>query len=176
MGFNVHGLEINAERVKKSMNNLIWLENNYPINQDCSFTITLGDSRKLTDYFSTKFDAIVTEPELGPFLKKRPDPNMARKIVGDLIAIYRPFFEETSKILKVGGKLIIILPRFITTAKTSEEINVKQILSKTDLKIINPIEKFAEGIKSKDLPIRFPLIYKEKWHLIDRVIYFIEKV
>lgn len=177
MGFNVHGLEINGERVKKSRGNLIWLENNYSINKDCSFTITLGDSRKLTKYFSTGFevDCIVTEPELGPFLKKRPDPNIARQIVGDLVRVYQPFFKEASKILKIGGKIIIILPRFTTTSKTTEEINVKQILSKTDLKIINPIENFAEGIKSKDLPIRFPVIYKEKWHLIDRIIYFIEK-
>jgi len=175
MGFNVQGLEIDAERVKKSRNNLIWLKNTYPINKDCSFAVALGDSRKLTDYFSTKFDCIVTEPELGPFLKKRPDPNMARKIVGDLVSIYQPFFEEASKILKTGGKIIIILPRFITTAKTTEEINVKQLLSKSDLKIYNPIERFAGGIKNEDLPNRFPVVYKEKWHLIDRIVYFIEK-
>lgn len=177
MGFNVQGLEIDANRVKKSRNNLIWLRNTYPINKDCSFTVTLGDSRKLTNYFSTGFevDCIVTEPELGPFLKKRPDPNIARKIISDLVGIYKPFFKEASKILKIGGKLIIILPRIITSSKTTEEINVKQLLSNSNLKIFNPMDRFAEGIKKEDLPNRFPVIYKEKWHLIDRIIYFIEK-
>jgi hypothetical protein len=77
--------------------------------------------------------------------------------------------------LKIGGKLIIILPRIITSSKTTEEINVKQLLSNSNLKIFNPIDRFAEGVKKEDLPNRFPVIYKEVWHMIDRIIYFIEK-
>ncbi|MHA1727956.1 MAG: TRM11 family SAM-dependent methyltransferase [Promethearchaeota archaeon] len=176
LGITCKGLDINETRVKQCKINLKWLKNTYKISQNISYKVISGDSQTLSGIFSAnEFDAIVTEPYLGPLLKTIPSPKMARKIIGDLSKLYERFFKEAEIVLKSKGKLVIIIPIFKTTANTTEKINVNFLISKTRLKIFNPYESIPADIPLNIGELKNPLVYAENWHILKRLIYILEK-
>ena len=62
-----------------------------------------------------------------------------------------------SRILKNDGRVVMIVPRFKTKNKTID-INMKKIAKQTGFKIYKK-----------------PILYKEDWHVIERLIYILTK-
>ena len=171
-GLNVTGTELEEKRVNLCKNNMNWLISNYVISG--TFKVMQCDARNIGDKLSpNNYDAIITEPELGPFLKSAPTYTMAREYIGKLATIYKPFFSNASKLIKKGGKLVIVLPRYKTAQGKSQEMNINRIINRSDFQLINP----TASVNSKiDLKINIPYVYKEKWHQLERLIYIYEKI
>ncbi|MCP4761937.1 MAG: hypothetical protein GY870_09145 [archaeon] len=180
LGFKASGTELKGERVKKCRKNLNWTTNKYSLNSE--FNVIQGDARQLTKYFQPNtIDAIVSEPELGPLLKEAPTAKSAKNTINELRAIYGPMFKEASIIVKPKGKLVIILPRIKTDRNKSVSLDLGNLLKGTAFKEFNPINNNNNNKnnningKNLDFDIQLPIIYAEKWHRIERLLYILEK-
>jgi tRNA G10 N-methylase Trm11 len=173
-GLNAYGIEINHERVKQAQANLKWAKTTFKFKGD--FKVISGDAKELSKYIpNVSLDAIITEPELGPFLKENPDSKTARSYITNLFPLYKAVFKESNKMIKPGGKLVIVLPQYITNKNSTESLSLNDLISSTSFQVYNPLKDLnISSINQFNLQI--PINYKEKWHIINRQIYiFIKK-
>jgi len=170
MGFDVKGTDIDIKCVKGSLKNLKWLEKIYKLNiRGLRSRIRKGDSRKISSYFGrNSIDAVVTEPYLGPPLKKKPGLEKAKKIIDEVTPLYQRSLEEMLKILKPGSRIVIISPRFATNNRNIS-VDIKGIVEGLGGMIVDPLE----GISIKH---ETPLVDFEKRHKTIREINVIEKM
>lgn len=146
IGANASGVDIDLRMTNASDDNLKWFSEKYKIS--ASWDVTAGDARSLTNYYSkNSFDCIVTEPYLGPLLKKVPSINEVRKIVSELNTLYSAVFEQFLKVLKPEGKVVIILPEFMTEENKVLALNKDYITE--SFEILNEIPYFEERHKLK---------------------------
>ncbi|MFB6088599.1 MAG: TRM11 family methyltransferase [Candidatus Aenigmatarchaeota archaeon] len=163
-GSEVRGLDIKEGRVKETVENLKWFKKEYSINK--KFEIRCGDSRKVSKYFpENSIDKIVSEPELGPMLKKLPKRNKAKNIMNNLEDLYSDFFREVSKILKKNGIMVIVLPQLKTKDDEKYKMDVEKITH----------DNFKISKSFQDFGISIPLEYSERWHKLERLIYVFKR-
>lgn len=174
LGLNGFGLELDPERVKQAQSNLKWAKTNFKYKGD--FKVISGDAKELSKFFpQTLFDAIISEPELGPFLKENPDTKTARSYINSLYPLFKAVFKEANKIIKPEGKLVIILPQYITNKNSVEAFNINDLINSTSFQKFNPL-KDMDISQLNQYNLQIPINYKEKWHIINRQIYiFIKK-
>lgn len=163
-GTDVFGLDIEREKIKESRKNIKWFAHEYNI--DGNFNIKVGDAQKVSKYFKEdSISSVVSEPELGPMLKDLPNEQRAKEIIDDLKVLYGNFFSEVSKVLEVGAKLVIILPRIRTREGKIHQIDIKEAIGSCGLELT----KIFENNK-----LTLPLEYSESWHKLERLIYIFE--
>ncbi|MBI2676038.1 MAG: methyltransferase domain-containing protein [Candidatus Aenigmarchaeota archaeon] len=116
MGLDFYGLDLDKNMADAGRKNLYWISEKYKLNlENLHEKIKQGDARNSSDVFPNNgFDAIATEPYLGPLLKRRPDLNHAKGIIREIEPLYEAFLKEAHKILRPGGRISIVSPRFIT--------------------------------------------------------------
>ncbi len=168
MGFDVSGSELKAERVKFSKINLKWIiqQNNL---RSAKFDVIQSDVKDLDKKLpKNSFDTIVTEPELGPLLKKTPTYTQAQSIINSLEDLYISTFRNVNVLLKTNGTFIIVLPQIITLNQKKIKPDLHKLLSNTQLHPISELNLFG-------IIVPFPLIYHEKWHKLFRLIYLFRK-
>ncbi len=106
------GSDVSSNAVNKTKINIKWLREKYRIN-DRKIRIfemdILNISRELKE---NSVDVVVTEPYLGPALKKNISSKKIKKTTDELIHLYRIFFREIKKVLRKRGKIVIIWPVF----------------------------------------------------------------
>ncbi len=169
LGFDVFGSELEKERVKNCKENLKWTIKEFKP-ASTSFEVHQSDARNIHEIFPRDFfDTIVTEPELGPFLKTIPSYSEAQSIIKTLTDLYSSTFYAVDKILKPKGSLLIVLPQFITLDKKKINVDVQALISNTRLKPIMEIKIF-------DTSVNFPIHYKESWHKLGRLIFLFRKM
>ena len=79
-----------------------------------------GDVGRLTQKVGQEtVDCIVTEPDLGPALRQVPTGPYALKIIQKLEPLYFTFVEEAYRVLKKGGRLVLVTPYIITRSGQS---------------------------------------------------------
>lgn len=113
---NVIGSDISQKAIDDTKKNLEWLKHNYQfsiINYQSFFNYQLFkiDVKDVSKNIEP-VDVIVTEPYLGPALSGRENKNQLDKIINELLALYLAAFGEFKKILKPGGRIVIIFPVF----------------------------------------------------------------
>lgn len=112
---NILGSDKEEKAVGDANQNINWLFDNYKkLNRsDYKIEIIKAEAENLSDYYSpNSIDGIVTEPFLGDPRIKFFDENKVKKEVGFLEELYFQAFKEFKKVLKSGGKIVIILPVF----------------------------------------------------------------
>lgn len=118
--FTILGSDISEKAVIHTRENLKWLIKN--------FYLSFPDYKKyLTDKIfvadaasfvpNQQIDAIITEPFLGPALKNTPSENFANQQIRNLMPLYRNFFQNALKFLKEKGKIVFILPVYVSPDK-----------------------------------------------------------
>ena len=128
LGYNVKGIDLSAGEAKKNME---WLGSQYKKKTH----IMQGDAVKIIPTISS-VETVVTEPYLGPFLKKLPSEQEAQKIIKELTILYTNFFTALSS--KIKGKVVIILPSIRSFQKT-HILDIPSILSKTGFVVVSPL-------------------------------------
>ncbi len=118
MGYrNLLGSDISTNAVAQTRENLEWTQKKSGIrNQELG--IRECDCRKLSSCYEVgSVDAIVTEPYLGPPLSGRETPVKIEKNIQGLAALYLAGLKEISKVIKIGGTVLMVWPVFrkITT-------------------------------------------------------------
>jgi tRNA G10 N-methylase Trm11 len=160
MGFTVWGIDTDSQALEWARRNLKWLTREYGLSQPgFEQRIQRGDARKLPELFPrNSLDAIVTEPYLGPPLKRSPDLNKARRIIREVTPLYQRFVRGASEILKPGGCLVTVSPYFDPApGRPPVRLNMQGLAERSGLALINPLE--GTGLRH-DLP----LIDREERH------------
>lgn len=127
-GINAVGMDIDQETVNSARANLKWLGERYSLKLKRLDDVVLqGDVKKLTETFKKgSFDAIVTEPYLGPPLPRHVDEKEGREIIKDIEPLFRGAFHEFSAIIKPEGTIVIVIP-LIRTAMRNIGMNTEFI-------------------------------------------------
>ena len=159
MGFTFWGVDTNNDVIPWARRNLKWLLRSYDLSSPgFEERIQRGDARKLPDLFPiNSIDAIVTEPDLGPALKRKPDLNRARRITRKLTPLYERFLRGSKEILKSGGTIVVVSPRFELKSGPPVRINMEALASRAGLEIVNPF-------KGSGLDHGLPLTDHEEYH------------
>lgn len=131
LGFkNVIGCDISEKAVEDTKKNLEWLEKSYKLSA-ISYQLFVCDVRKLGSHaefisaspgdtggsrnkfgMTNGIDVIVTEPYLGPAMRGNESREDIFTIKAGLEKLYLDTFREFFKILKKGGRVVIIVPRW----------------------------------------------------------------
>jgi tRNA G10 N-methylase Trm11 len=110
---NLIGSDLSPKAVEDTKANFQFLTSHSP---HSSFPIPHSsfhvlDARHLsTKIKPTSIDAIITEPHLGPPLRGNEPTNKIQQIIAELSQLYLQALAEFKKVLKPGGKLVIIFP------------------------------------------------------------------
>jgi tRNA G10 N-methylase Trm11 len=93
-------------------------------------------------------DCIVTEPDLGPALRQVPTGPYALKIIQKLEPMYFGFVEEAYRVLKPGGRLVLVTPYFVTRSGQAVTMPIAEKLERLGFKRVQP---FTKGMFSRNL-------------------------
>lgn len=134
MHMEVIGVDKEKYCIEASKQNLDWLRKEYHCSE--SYRLIQSDARQLNNYISS-VDCVATEPYLGPFLKRYPSEQEARRIVQELLPLYQEVLIHVLRITK--KKIAFITPRFRTTAKKEVGIPLTAFLEKKNISFEGPL-------------------------------------
>ncbi len=113
LGFATFGIDLHPRTVELARENLEWAEKTLKL-QPCNWknNIKHGNATDLHGYkkFAQKFDAVVTEGELGPNFSRRPTPELLAKIIPELTKLQIDFLRAIAPSLKDGARLVLCFP------------------------------------------------------------------
>lgn len=110
----VCGVDLAQKAVTEAQKNLQWLSRRFPQTQDARWSVGVGDARQLGKNFEGKFfDAIVTEPYLGPPRRGRETKNQLDRLIKELAELYAQAFSEFRKIIVPRGRVVFAQPAFV---------------------------------------------------------------
>lgn len=114
MGYRIIGSDIDGQAISESKENLTWLCEEYKISHTMYNLFTYDLSRGLPE--NIFFDAIVTEPYLGPVQKKSLSVDKVEELTAKLDPIYNSFDKIASSDTKKAGKkrMVVVIPGFKT--------------------------------------------------------------
>jgi len=151
MGYNVKGIDLST---REAQQNLKWLGQHQH-----KIKLYQGDVQEVLQRLSS-IETVVTEPYLGPFLKKLPSEGEANRIVRELEPLYKNVLTLIAS--RVKGKIVIIVPQFRTRTKTFS-LNIAPMLEKAGLLPYSPLPN-----------IKIPYKYEKLGAHLDRLIYILE--
>lgn len=117
MGFrNVVGSDISEKAVDDSQANVEWFEKKLEVSANVA--LYHQDAANLTDAIEPEsIDAICTEPYLGPPLKGGEVDEQLQKTIAQLEPLYKKWIHQAHKVLRKGGRLVMVVPHFQTRGK-----------------------------------------------------------
>jgi tRNA G10 N-methylase Trm11 len=109
---NIVGTDMSGKAIGDSRQNLDWVRSHFSTAQsNVMFKIT--DVRNLSRVIGFgSIDAIATEPFLGPPHHSQPNQKQAENILQGLKVTYLDAFQEFKKVLKTGGRVVMLFPVF----------------------------------------------------------------
>ena len=110
----VWGSDVADRAVTQSQQNLAWLAGRYPQTRALRAEVKRADVRKLSAAWpKASVDVVVTEPYLGPPRHGNESRPQLRKVIGELSDLYLAAFDQFTKVLKPGGRVVIAMPEFV---------------------------------------------------------------
>ncbi len=112
MGYEMWGSDISGDMVRASKKNLSHLAEHFNVSEDPVPQVLEYDARRQIPKDFGVFDAVVTEPDLGPALRgPLPYPEVEKR-QAELGQKYQQAFASFSRALKPEGRVVFILPAF----------------------------------------------------------------
>ena len=174
----VVGVDVNPWCVKAAHENLEWIKNEYSL-EDTEFRVLQGDVGRLAEKIGQEtVDCIVTEPDLGPALHQIPTGPYALKIIQKLEPLYFTFVEQAYRVLRKGGRLVLVTPYIITRSRQSVAMPIGEKLENLGFSRIQPFSKdmfSKDSIGFEDLLDAPSLIEVDERHKICREIHIYQK-
>ncbi len=182
--FQIYGSDINNQKVKNTIRNFYWLldllEEEIPpfINK----RVLNHDARNLSDAFELDFfDGISTEPNLGPFYKKKPYYTQAKELLDmELEPLYDEFFREAYQILKPNCRICFVSPIISTVDGNDIQVNIEKLARKNKFRLVPLLDlnrinnKINQKLKFGKQHVK-TLIDAKKGQIIKRKLYVLEK-
>ena len=167
LGADVHGLDINTVHLKGCKKNLVSLEQEYSF--PGKWLIEEGNAEALKNSIPVNsVDCIVTEPYMGPLLKRPPSLEEGTQILNNLKPMYRHFLRGANAVLKSGGRVIVVTPRFTDNrSKKTLMVNIPSLLKSTSLALMSPVKD--------NFDLSQPYNYKRDNNIIGRDIWVLAK-
>jgi tRNA G10 N-methylase Trm11 len=175
---NVVGTDINSWCIKAAEDNLKWLTHEYEL-QHVDYRVVQSDVSVLSKKIGIEnIDCIVSEPDLGPALRQIPTTPYAKKIIDKLTPLFFEFIEEAYKVLKPGGKLVVVTPYIVTRTKQIVTIPIGEKAKNTNFVRVKPfsLDNFDKNITNVEtLTCLESLVEIDSRHLIGREIHVFRK-
>ena len=142
LGAEAFGTDLDDYAIKAAEGNMNWFQEQFKTK--CRFAFSSMNVFDLEEGFGKEFfDAVVSEANLGPPLKKASEDE-AFGIIEELDDFYSKAFPPIASVLKKGGRLAIIFPKIRAGKRKFFEINLKQILPQ-NLKLVAEFEDAREN-------------------------------
>ncbi|MBI2148832.1 methyltransferase domain-containing protein [Candidatus Woesearchaeota archaeon] len=155
---NVIGVDSDKESVGQAEKNLNWVTKEFKLKK--KFEIYNLDCRNIAEKIKkNSVDVVVTEPYMGPYIRKLPNIYEAKNLVLELTNLYGILLNNLKNVVKNDGRVVIVIPKFRTRENKIVFIDFKNIAEKNGFILINK-------------PINYG--YKESKLLRD--IYVLEKI
>lgn len=166
MGYkNIIGADISSRAITDTKANVEWIKKNYEL-RVMSFELREIDATQISKQIApSSIDFIITEPYLGP---QRGDTPIS-KIKAELERLYSYSLDEFKKILKPGGKIVMIWPVFQGKLSTFIYPNIDSY------KIIGPIPANLKKNIFLKITNRDSIIYGREEQKVWREIVILEK-
>ncbi len=137
----IYGADKDEASLARSKMNWQWLLKKYP-QVASSAKFFLSDIKDLSNKLSNKkFEAIVTEPYLGPALTSRETSQKLEQIMNELTFLYRDWLKALPYLLSRGGKVVMVWPAW----RQGEDIYLLPLLEAAISRgfvITNPLPDF----------------------------------
>ncbi|MDR1993024.1 MAG: methyltransferase domain-containing protein [Nitrososphaerota archaeon] len=138
---SVVGMDVNPWCVKAAKENLEWLTDEYSLG-GTDFRVLQGDVARLAEKMGVEsVDCVVSEPDLGPALREIPTGPYAQRIIAKLEPLFFEFIEEAYRVLRSGGRLVVVTPLIRTRSREAvvmaldeklKEVGFKRVYAFTD--------------------------------------------
>lgn len=162
---NIFGSDISAKAVADTLANLEWIDKEGAVKGKEQRVAQISATELSSHFRKNSIDAIVTEPFLGP---QRGDYDV-RQVIAELEDLYAKAISEFGKVLKAGGRAVMIWP----VIKTKNDRIFMSAKIAGDLQMIKPLP--AELIKDMKLTNRETLLYGRSDQRVWREIVILEK-
>lgn len=114
MGYrDAAGSDVDEKAVAHARKNLEWLSQTHNVPISPSHIISADASRLDMFYPKHLYDAIVTEPYLGPLYTRMPNSNELQKTIQELTKLYLAFLRRAKIVLKESGRICMVWPVWI---------------------------------------------------------------
>ena len=115
LGFtHLVGCDVSDKAIQDSRQNCKWIQRDKLPDTMTHVTLSQTDVRDLSKKISLRsVDAIATEPFMGPPRRGNETEQELRATILTLSELYQSAFSEFKKILKPGGAVVFIFPRFL---------------------------------------------------------------
>ena len=174
----VIGVDINRWCVEATSRNMEWLKAEYSL-ENAEYRVLQGDVRKLSQKVGWKqIDCVATEPDLGPALRQIPTTLYAIRIVVKLEPLYHGLLEEAYKVLKSGGRLVLVLPYIKTRSGKPVAMEIEEKARDIGFQRVYPFKRglFAEDVVvPENLMAMTSFVEAEERHKIGREIHVFQK-
>jgi tRNA G10 N-methylase Trm11 len=172
------GVDINRWCVDATTRNLEWLKNEYKL-KNAEYRVLQGDVQRLSQKIGwEQVGCIATEPDLGPALRQVPTTSYALRIVEKLEPLYYCLLEEAYKVLKNGGRLVVVSPYIKTRSEKPVTMGLEGKAVEIGFERVYPFKKkfLAEDAAApENLMGMVSLVDAEKRHKIGREIHIFQK-
>jgi len=184
MGYtHIIGTDISNKAITNTKTNIDWTKNNFKL-QITNYKLLNADATQISKHLAPdSVDAIITEPYLGP-QRGRIE---IEKIKSELEKLYSKSLEEFKKILKPGGRIVMVWPVFqrahlslrgsISDRNNLTNTNIAGALhpNLNNFHIINPIPTSLQKNIFVKLTNRDTIIYGREQQKVWREIVVLER-
>ena len=172
------GVDINRWCVEAATRNMEWLKNEYEL-ENAEYRVLQGDVHRLSQKIGwEQVDCVVTEPDLGPALRQVPTTSYAVRIAEKLEPLYCGLLEEAYKVLKSGGRLVLVSPWIKTRSGNPVTMGIEEKAVELGFERVHPFKKefFAgDAVVPENLVAMASLVDAEERHKIGREIHVFQK-
>lgn len=165
MGYkNLFGSDIAFKAVEDTRKNMSWIKELYGLN-DCKIKLMVKNAADLSKFIKAgSADAIITEPFLGP---QRGMINF-KQIAANLEELYTLALSEFKKVLKPGGRVVMIWPLFYGQRPIAPRYE--------GFKILNMIPEELRGSEFIRKTDRDTIVYGRPGQKVYREVVVMEKI
>jgi tRNA G10 N-methylase Trm11 len=137
LGFDkIFGSDVSLKAIEDSKKNMAWFAGGYKFPGKTE--IKYCDAKKSAACWNQKFDAIATEPYLGPAIRGELNARQATEIKNDLEKDYAEYLPTLASLLEKNGRLVLIVPFLITPM---QNIKITLDIKKAGLAAVSPLPK-----------------------------------